>query len=321
MKKDNKILKKFLLILIIIVIVIFLIILICKIKTTFSKEKVVGNLSNNGLATENDDSIFYNKYENGIVKIKNGKEYQITNETAYSMSVVQDTIYYLTTSNSNGLDIKSVKTNGDSLNTITTIYTNLSKIYVKDGYIYYAISRNTDGICKINIETGEQNTISNLSVQDFVVDDNEIYFTDSINNLYKMNTNGLEVKKIVSDFPVKKIQILGKWIYFYSEIDDALCRVKKDGSSKTVISTFIKDDNYNLTSKNIYYFNSIDRKICKTTIKGNVSKEVVELKSNKTKINIVKGEIYYLDDSNDTSQIYQMYRVKENGKKSKNIEY
>ena len=62
MKKDNKLLKRFLLILIIIVILIFLIILICKIKKTFSKEKVVGNLSNNGLATEGDDSIFYNKF-------------------------------------------------------------------------------------------------------------------------------------------------------------------------------------------------------------------------------------------------------------------
>ena len=153
---------------------------------------------------------FYNKYEEGIVKVKNGNEYKITDETAYSMNIVQDTIYYLTTSNTNGLEVKSVKTNGDSLKKIATIYTNLSKIYVKDGYIYYAINRNTEGICKINIETGEQNIISNIAVQDFALDKDEIFFTDSSNNLYKMNLNGLEINKIIDDYKIRKIQIYGK---------------------------------------------------------------------------------------------------------------
>ena len=39
-------------------------------------------------------------------KVKGKDEYQITDETAYSMTQVDDTIYYLTLSNSNTLDLK-----------------------------------------------------------------------------------------------------------------------------------------------------------------------------------------------------------------------
>ena len=235
-KKKKKVILIMLIFLIIFMLIVFM---LAKLRKLFSKEEVFGNLSNNGLVAGNSNLYFYNKYEEGIVKVKNGNEYKITDETAYSMNIVQDTIYYLTTSNTNGLEVKSVKTNGDSLKKIATIYTNLSKIYVKDGYIYYAINRNTEGICKINIETGEQNIISNIAVQDFALDKDEIFFTDSSNNLYKMNLNGLEINKIIDDYQIRKIQISGKWIYFYSEKDDALCRIRKDGKSKTIVSTFI----------------------------------------------------------------------------------
>ena len=115
--------KKILLILIAIAIVLILF-GIGKLISSLSKEKVMGNYANMGLA---------------VVKVKGGKEYQITDETAYSMNVVGDTIYYLTVSDLNTIDIKSVETNGDNLKKIKTIYTTISKIYVQDGYIYYCI--------------------------------------------------------------------------------------------------------------------------------------------------------------------------------------
>ena len=109
--------KKILLILIVIAIVLILF-GIGKLISSLSKEKVMGNYANMGLAVEKDGVIYYNKYEKGIVKVKGGKEYQITDETAYSMNVVGDTIYYLTVSDLNTIDIKSVETNGDNLNNI-----------------------------------------------------------------------------------------------------------------------------------------------------------------------------------------------------------
>ena len=45
-------------------------------KLIFAKEKSVGNLANMGLVVEDGNTLFYNKYEDGIVKVKGNKEYQ-----------------------------------------------------------------------------------------------------------------------------------------------------------------------------------------------------------------------------------------------------
>ena len=114
-----------------IICVLILIGIINLFKGIFAKEKSVGNLSNLGLVTNDGNLVFYNKYEDGIVKIKGKEEYQITDETAYSMTKVGDTIYYLTLSNSNTLDLKSVKTNGDAPTKIKTLTTAISKFYIE----------------------------------------------------------------------------------------------------------------------------------------------------------------------------------------------
>ena len=104
-KKFNK--KKAITIsVIVLIIVIIAVVLLIINGNEKSKETILGNISNLGLVTENEDSIFYNKYEKGIVKVKGNKEYQITNETAYSMQTVGDYIYYLTTGENNNLLIK-----------------------------------------------------------------------------------------------------------------------------------------------------------------------------------------------------------------------
>lgn len=319
-KKTNvKINRRVLFILICVIIVVLLITGIAKIIKLLSKEKVVGNYANMGLAIENNGVIYYNKYEKGIVKIKSGKEYQITDETAFSMNIVDDTIYYLTVSEMNTIDIKSVKTNGDSLKKIKTIYTNISKIYVNDGFIYYATNKDTSGLVKINIETGEEIKINSSNIQDFVLDKDVIYFTDNINTLYSITTSGFDLNTLGNE--IKKIQILDKWIYFYDETENALCKIKKDGSGKKVVSTFINNEMYNVTSKNIYYYDSVNREISKCDLKGKTSKAITEIKTPKTKINIVNGVIYYLDESKDETQIYQMYRIKVNGNKTNSIDY
>lgn len=294
---------------------------IVKIIKIFSKEKVVGNLANTGLAVEKNGVIYYNKYENGIVKVKGGKEYQITDETAYSMNVDGDKIYYLTVSDLNTIDIKSVKTNGDELKKIKTIYSSVSKIYVEDGFIYYVTNKDGTGLVKLNIETEKEEKIISSNIQDFVVDNGKIYFTDNVNILSSASTNGVDLKTIDSSGNIRKFQILKKWIYFYDESEKALCKIKKDGSSKKVVSTFINNEFYNVTSKKIYFYDSVNKQISSCDLKGKTSKKVVSVNTTKPKINIVKGIIYYLDDSQNETQIYQMYRVKEDGGKTKSIDY
>lgn len=320
-KINIKLNKRIVFFIIAVLLVILLVIGIVKIGKAISKEKVAGNYANMGLAIEKNGVIYYNKYEDGIVKVKSGKEYQITEETAYSMNIVDDTIYYLTVSDMNTIDIKSVKTNGDSLKKIKTIYTSISKIYVEDGFIYYATNKDGNGIVKLNIETEEEQKILKSNIQDFIVDKDIIYFTDNINTLSSITTSGTDQKMISSEGNIKKIQLLKKWIYFYDDTENALCKVKKDGSSKKVVSTFVQNEMYNVTSKKIYFYDAINRQICSSDLRGKKSKAIVSVNATKPKINIVKDIMYYLDDSKNETQIYQMYRVKTNGNKTKSIDY
>ena len=248
-----------------------------------------GNLSNMGLATFDDGNVYYNRYEKGIVKYKGNKEYLITDETAYSINVVGNDIYYLTVSDNNSIDIKTVKTNGDSLRKIKSIYTSVSKIYVQDGYIYYATNKDIDGIARINIETNEETIITTANIQDFQVLEDTIYFTDNINHIYKMALAGVEVKRISEDLRVKQFQILGKWIYFLDEDNGTLNKVRLDGTDKAVVTDKIKNNNYNVTSKKIYFFDAENKKICSINLKGNDFKELVTIKTNNTKIKPVKA--------------------------------
>lgn len=320
-KEKIKLNKKMFFCVIGIVFVILIILGITKLVKILSKEEIAGNTANMGLAVEKDGIIYYNKYENGIVKVKDGKEYQITDETAYSMNIVGDVIYYLTVSDLNTIDIKSVETNGNNLKKIKTIYTAITKIYVKDNYIYYATNKDGNGIIKLNINTKEEEKIVESNIQDFVLHEGIIYFTDGVNTLSSINTSGMDLQVISTTENIQKIQILKKWIYFYDATKNALCKIKIDGSTTKTVSTFVKNEMYNITNKKIYYYDEVNRQICSSDLKGKVSKAVVSLNSTKTKINIVNGVIYYLDESKDETQIYQMYRVKTNGSKTKSIDY
>lgn len=304
-------------------VLVLIIIIIFIIKGIFSNkiEKEIGNASNMGLATYNDGVVFYNKYEKGIVKCKGNKEYLITDETAYSINVVGDDIYYLSVSDNNTIDIKTVKTNGDALKKIKTIHTSISKIYVENGYIYYATNQNIDGIARINIATNEETIITTANIQDFQVLEDEIYFTDNINNIYKMSLTGVNLERISKELRIKNFQIQGKWIYFIDSETNCLNKVKKDGTDKEIVTDKIKDNNYNVTDKRIYFFNKDEKKICSIDLKGKKIKEIVTIQANKTKINIANDVLYYLDISKDDSQIYQIYRIKTNGNTAKKIEY
>lgn len=326
MEKKNsklKLNKRRVIVLIVLAIICVLVLLgiVNLFKLIFGKEKVVGNLGNMGLAVTDKNVTFYNKYEDGIVKVKGGEEYQITDETAYSIHVIDDTIYYLTLSNSNTLDLRSVKTNGDEPTKIKTLSTPLSKFYIEDGYVYYVTNKDISGIAKLSLETNEENLVVAYNVQDFVVDGDEIFFTDNVGYLHSVGIEGNDLKELATEYNIRKIQVLKKWIYFYSSQEKALCKIKKDGSDMKVVATFVNNETYNITSKYIYYYDSVNNQICRCDLKGKKSKAIVSLKASRTKINIADDVLYYLDDSDSETRIYQMCRVKTNGNAAKPIEY
>lgn len=290
-------------------------------KLMFSNEKNAGNLANMGLALESGNTTFYNRYEEGIVKVKKGEEYQITDETAYSMTVIGDTVYYLTLSNSNTLDLKSVKENGDAPTKIKTLSTPLSKFYIENGYVYYLSNKDVVGIVKLSLETNEEVIIAPANIQDFVVENGVIYYTDSTGCLYSRLVNGEGLTEITKNYDIKKIQILDKWIYFYNSKEKSLCKIRNDGEKYQTVATFVNNEMYNVTSKYIYYFDDVNGQICRCDLKGKKSNPIVSLNTTRTKINIAGDTLYYLDDSESETRIYEMERVKTNGGMANPIEY
>ena len=324
MEETNKTVKVNKKVIAIIVAVILIISIIITMFAIFGKRKLngeLGNISNMGLAASGDGAIFYNKYEDGIVKVKGFEEFQITNETAYGINVVGEDVYFLSVGDTSNINIKRVKTNGNELKTIKTVKTSISKIYVVDNYIYYATNETQDGIAKLTLDGTQETIITASEIQDFEVIDGKIYFSDKMGNMYKMNMNGGELEKIEIDYNVKEFQIKDDYIYYFNEANRNLCRVKDDGSNNEVVSEYVNSATFNITDNKIYFFDKEAKKIASVNLNGGNYKEIVSISTNNTKINVIDDTIYYLDASINESKIYQMYRIKTNGGTSKSIEY
>lgn len=319
-KKQNK--KVAVIISIIALAVIIIAIIVAEVA---SKDKtnatILGNISNLGLVTENSDSIFYNKYEKGIVKVKGNKEYQITNETAYSMQMVGDYIYYLTKGENNSLLIKKVKTNGDELSTVKEIQTTISKFYIVDNVIYYANLGESSGLSKISINTNAETMICEDNIEDFVVTSSSIYYTDDFGYLYSMNLSGTDKKTLLND-EITEFQVYEDWIYYYKESESFLSRIKIDGSERETVTDKINSYIFNIYKDKIYFYDLENSNISSIGINGKNLKVITEIKTNKTRINLTtNGQIYYLDASSGDNNIYQMYRIGINGGNLNEIKY
>lgn len=321
-KRKLKLNRRRVIVLIILAALIFLAIfgLVKLFSSIFGEDEVVGNLSNGGRVLVDGSTTFYNNNEKGIIKLKGGEEYQITDGIAYSMTLVDDTIYYLTVSSVNSIDLVSVKTNGDEYKKIKTLYTSLDKFYIEDSYVYYVVNENVKGINKLSLETGEDTTIVAANVKDFILEDGIIYFTDNVGYLHSVLVSGSDKSEIASGQNIGRIQIFKNWIYYYDKNENALCKIRKNGTDKTVVSTFVNNETFNIASDGIYYFDSVNKQICKSDLKGKKSKAIVSLNSSITKINIANDILYYLDSSETSQLAEQMFRVKTNGKATDPIE-
>lgn len=313
--------KKIIAIIIAVILIVSIVITIIAISGKRKINGELGNISNMGLAASGDGAVFYNKYEEGIVKVKGFEEFQITNETAYGINVVGDDVYFLSVGDTSNIAIKKVKTNGNELKTIKAVKTSISKIYVLDNYIYYATNEMQDGIAKMKLDGTEERIITASEISDFEVIDGKIYFSNKSGVMYKMNIEGAELQKIELDNSINNFQIKDNYIYYFNEDNKNLCRVKDDGTDESVVSEYVNSSTFNITKNKIYFFDKEAKKIASVNLNGGNYQEIVSVSTNNTKINVIDDTIYYLDASHNESKIYQMYRVKTNGGKAKSIEY
>lgn len=322
-KKIFKVSKKMLIIgIIAVILIVMLIITFSVINSKRNNNAELGNISNMGLAASNDEAVFYNKYEEGIVKVKGLEETQITNETAYSISVIGDDIYYLSVEDTSNIAIKKVKTNGSGITTIKTIHTSISKFYIENNYIYYATNDNNGGISKLTLDGKDEKLIISSEIRDFEVIDGKVYYSNKTGDLYVTTTSGVESQKITPERTnIKEFQVKDGWIYYYDEENKCLCKAKIDGTNNSILSQYVNSNIFNIAKDRIYFFDEENKKIASVNFDGDNYKEIVPIATNKTKINVVGDTIYYLDASNNESKIYQMYRIKTNGGEAKTIKY
>ncbi len=303
------------------VIIVFMIIGIIVISSKL-KSKENGNLANMGLACENQGVVYYNKYEKGIFAIKNGKETQLTEQTAYSLNVMDDKIYFITVADFNHVVIKCVDKTGENLKNIATIYTAISKIYVDKQNIYYSTNQTGKGIVKIDLNGENEKVLVTENVQDFQVVKDDIYYVTQKSQICKTDKEANQVSQLSDVETAEKIQVVDSWIYYYDQKENALFRIKPNGKKKELVSVLIHNETYNVSGKYVYYLDTQKAKITKMRIgKSNQCTDIATLRVSKTKINVVQNIIYYLDKSQDESQTYQMYRIKETGEKVENIKY
>lgn len=275
------------------------------------------NLSNLGMCVKADNYIFYYKYGKGIFKIKDKEEYQISDDTAYSLAYKDGYVYYTSPNSTGGIDIKKLSHNGDEVKVLKSTASSSTKMFLEDNYLYYiTLSPNT--ISKIDINGENESVVLTRDISDFDIIGEIIYFTDNSEFLYKINLNGENYSEVSQETIGNKFQIYKNNVYYYKE-NSGLMKMNLKKATSELVSDKITSNVYNVTNKGIFFLDENSSKICKMSLKGKNCKELVDVKTTNTKINIVGNELYYLDlGSNNDSRTY---RIKINGKQANTIEY
>lgn len=307
---------------IIAIISVILVIVLITMKIGRLKNQVNGNVSNMGLALEHRGTTYYNKYEKGIFAFKGDTETQLTDETAYSLTFYEDKIYYMTIEDFNQVVIKYVDIKNGNVKSVATIYTSISKFFIEDESIFYFTNHGENGICKMDLNGENETIIVAGNIQDFQVDQKEIFYINEANEICKVHLKRSKNIVLSQIAKAKKMQVVEGWIYYYNEFENALFRVSKNGKKVELVSVLVNHEIYNVCGKYVYYYDKNTSKIARMQLKkSNKCENIVDIAVSKTRINVAGDVLYYLDQSKDESQNYQIYRIKINGEKMQDIEY
>lgn len=191
-------------------------------------------------------------------------------------------------------------------------------MYLVNDYLYY-LTVEPNSISRIDINGENEASLITREVSDFDISDETIYFTDEYGYLCKMDLNGENYSQISEEAIATKFQMYNGNIYYYKE-DNGLMKLDPDDLSSELVSDKITSNLYNVTNKGIFFLDTNSMKICKISLKGKSYKELVDINTSNTKINVIGDELYYLDiDSNDDTT--KTYRIKINGKEADTVQY
>ena len=178
-------------------------------------------------------------------------------------------------------------------------------VTTKDGWTYYSNFEqdNDRGLYKVNADRTKRIKLFNNNVGYINVVGDSIYFTDNLNYICKMNTDGSDFKRLSYDSGVQ-IHVIGDYIYYIDFSYGSIIKMRTDGSEKARIGT--DSTNRMVIYNNWIYYGSNHENgnspgIIKMRLDG--SEPTVLSTDEGGVINLNNGFIYYSTNTSPTSII------------------
>ncbi|WP_417204691.1 DUF5050 domain-containing protein [Acetoanaerobium sticklandii] len=274
-----------------------------------------GNISNSGIATTQDDWIFYVSSvgeQKGIYKEKydGSEKSRITPEDIkdpYSLNVVGDWLYFIENKSTSSLGGSSwisstdqkmykIKTDGSELTKLSN--DDIREIVVTDKEIFFNNISDNNRIYKMDLNGFNSTSISDGKTMELVLYNNDIYYVDFSDqdnmNICKITTDGNDWKMIISEPNtnwIKNVIIYDDTVYYIYDDNDYNSSLKTsdlDGNNK---KTIIHDVSaFNIIDDKVYAY-TYEEGVFKYNIDGS-GKEKLTIDSTYS-INLISDLIFY----------------------------
>lgn len=184
-----------------------------------------------------EDSIYFSELigERLIkINIDGTNEKIIRHDILHDMNIVGNNIFFI---DENDRKIHKIVNFHQTINStlvkeeVVAPYSNIYSLYAVDNHVFFTNSDIGSSLFSMRLEDNCIQTIIEDPVTQYVVEDNYIYYINSLDNntMYRKCLHENQIKRISSICHVIKFRIIGKWIYFYNNNYD-LFRVLEDGT-------------------------------------------------------------------------------------------
>jgi|GEM_PF-3583679 Bacterial Ig-like domain (group 4). len=217
------------------------------------------------------------------------------------ISKVGDYTYFYNQSDNN----KVYKISSDLKNEVRLSDEIMNRVVISDGWLYYAKGNDLNKLYKMTLDGTNETKISDDTVDYIKLDGGSIYYSSlyEVESLFKINTDGSGKFKVTS--AQTGFQIVDDWIYYVDGYGPSkLCKIKTDGSQRTVLS-YDRVSNLNVVDDWIYYIDNYGvPNIAKIRTDGTGKTDLNDNWSGY--LNVIDDWIYYVDTTGGNYKIFKM---------------
>lgn len=223
-----------------------------------------------------------------------------------------DSKYYYTNSVLNRGDegVYRVKVNnGEDYEKLMDLYP--TQLILQGRYLYVMsaydtinnISNEYKGTWKYNLETGEKEYLFEMCPRYFIVDEYNVYYTDSENRICSMRHDGEDVHIFEGAYTDRGLNISDEYIFYIDQEAEMLHRMNKDGTEDIVLCEDECSYGITIAGDNLIYCNSIDNEVYKMNFDGTIKCALTEAFPEKESVNVEEGDDEESDDEEITDEV------------------